>query len=200
MEKYKNSEGELCKKPFWSLPRRCPHTTQFDPTNQEHLDFIEAFGMLHAKFWGCSAPDGNQPRDVTRRYIAEVASTVELLDTHTASDPPMNEEEAKKYQDGVSAADHQKAAQDFDPTQFDELAERVCERLEEARVAGLGLTLFEDEFEKDDDANFHIAFITAASNLRATGYGIAPESFFRTKLVAGKIIPGTHYPLLAIHY
>lgn len=28
------------------------------------------------------------------------------------------------------------------------------------------------EFEKDDDANFHIDFITAASNLRAENYGI----------------------------
>ena len=30
------------------------------------------------------------------------------------------------------------------------------------------------EFEKDDDTNFHMDFITAASNLRAENYDIAP--------------------------
>lgn len=29
------------------------------------------------------------------------------------------------------------------------------------------------EFEKDDDTNFHMDFIVAASNLRANNYGIA---------------------------
>ena len=29
-------------------------------------------------------------------------------------------------------------------------------------------------FEKDDDANFHMDFITASSNLRAENYSIAP--------------------------
>ena len=45
------------------------------------------------------------------------------------------------------------------------------------------------EFEKDDDANDHISFITAASNLRAICYGIAPVDSMETRKVAGKIVP-----------
>lgn len=45
------------------------------------------------------------------------------------------------------------------------------------------------EFEKDDDTNFHIDFIHAASNLRARNYKIHECDQQKTKMIAGKIIP-----------
>lgn len=41
------------------------------------------------------------------------------------------------------------------------------------------------DFEKDDDTNFHMDFITAASNLRAMNYGINVADRHHTKQVAG---------------
>uniref|UniRef100_A0A8C4TMQ4 E1 ubiquitin-activating enzyme n=1 Tax=Erpetoichthys calabaricus TaxID=27687 RepID=A0A8C4TMQ4_ERPCA len=45
------------------------------------------------------------------------------------------------------------------------------------------------EFEFKDEFNGHIDFITAASNLRARMYSIESADRFRTKRIAGKIIP-----------
>lgn len=45
------------------------------------------------------------------------------------------------------------------------------------------------EFEKDDDTNFHIDFINAGANLRATNYVITNCDRQKTKMIAGKIIP-----------
>ena len=45
------------------------------------------------------------------------------------------------------------------------------------------------EFEKDDDTNGHIKFISSSSNLRGLNYNINTVSDFETKGIAGKIIP-----------
>lgn len=45
------------------------------------------------------------------------------------------------------------------------------------------------EFEKDDDSNHHMDFITLASNFRASNYKIMRADKYTTKGIAGKIIP-----------
>lgn len=46
-----------------------------------------------------------------------------------------------------------------------------------------------EEFEKDDDSNFHIDFIYAAGNARALNYGLPVMDWIQVKLKAGRIVP-----------
>jgi len=45
------------------------------------------------------------------------------------------------------------------------------------------------EFEKDNDLNFHIDFLTASANCRASNYKLDKMDWLTVKLKAGRIIP-----------
>jgi len=46
-----------------------------------------------------------------------------------------------------------------------------------------------EEFEKDNDSNFHIDFMAAMGNSRAASYKLEPMSWLQVKLKAGRIVP-----------
>jgi hypothetical protein len=51
------------------------------------------------------------------------------------------------------------------------------------------LKLQVEEFEKDNDDNFHVDFIHAMTNVRATNYKLDEMDWITVKIKAGKIIP-----------
>lgn len=72
-------------------------------------------------------------------------------------------------------------------SQIDQLETRIGQLLTDSSMHECKLRA--EEFEKDNDANFHIQFIASAGNLRARNYRITEVEPWKAKIIAGKIIP-----------
>jgi len=128
-----------------------PKPSAFDPQNPLHMDFLATATLLKARAF--NVVDSESTVAAVRPQVESVLS--ELLPGYKPSrrvDPPEEELDARIKRE------------------FEEVRRAV------ARIVGREgkFSAIPQIFEKDDNANGHIDFVTAASNLRAANYGIAP--------------------------
>ncbi|OAQ28961.1 ubiquitin-activating emzyme E1 [Linnemannia elongata AG-77] len=151
---------------FWSAPKRPPTPLEFNIDDPSHLEFIIAAANLHAFNYGLK---GETNPEVFRQTLA-----------HTIV-PEFKPKSGVKIQVTESET---MPTEESDQADLQKLIDTLP-----APSTLAGYRLHPVEFEKDDDTNFHIDFITATSNLRASNYGINPADKHRTKFIAGRIIP-----------
>lgn len=135
-----------------------------------HLDFVIAAANLRAFNYGLRG--------------AAASETGVFSQTLDQVQPP---EFTPKKGVKIATQENEQPQQQNSLLNNDELDEIISALPAPATLAGYRLNPV--EFEKDDDSNFHIDFITAASNLRALNYGIQTADRHQTKFIAGKIIP-----------
>ena len=170
--------------PFWSPPKRVPKPLPFDPTDKMHMQFVVAGANLRAFTFGITPPpDSRDPAAVAE--ILRTAPECKVTPFKPFTDASI-ETENKQEDEARRAAAGQAAAAMSDE---DAIKQEVAALLGARSQLPGGFTVHTNEFEKDDDTNHHMDFISSFGNLRARNYGIEEIEKFAAKLKAGRIIP-----------
>lgn len=162
--------------PFWSEKKRYPTVVVFNAEDESHINFMMSATCLFASLLGVVPPkqedDDTWCADYrTTEFVVSVVKGLSLIEYVQAPVSGAGIEGPKDMEDNI-----------------DGILAKLFTALDEA-AASLTLPKYElADFEKDDDMNFHIAFITAAANLRCDNYSIKRTDFQACKVIAGKII------------
>ncbi|KAK4696125.1 ubiquitin-activating enzyme E1, partial [Lecanoromycetidae sp. Uapishka_2] len=159
--------------PFWSGPKRAPDPLTFNASNPTHLGYVLSAAHLHAFNYGIDSSS------ITQSHCKNVMDDMIIPDFKPSSSVKIQAD------DNEPDPNAQSAGSKFDDN---DTLEKIVSQLPSPKSLR-GYKLQPVEFEKDDDTNHHIDFITAASNLRAQNYAIAEADRHKTKFIAGKIIP-----------
>jgi len=162
---------------FWSGHKRFPTAATFDASNETHWRFFVDSTSLFAAMLG-AVPQKKEGDD---SYLKEFRSQAWVAQVVQALTLP-------EYIAGAVNTEGDTSAGGGGKTDSKATLNALLQQLEAFKGKPVP-TLEEAEFEKDDDFNFHIDFITRCGNLRADNYHISNSDFQKVKLVAGKIVP-----------
>ncbi|KAH7820121.1 putative Ubiquitin-like modifier-activating enzyme 1 A (Uba1A) [Monocercomonoides exilis] len=201
--------GEL----FWSGHKRMPTPLTFDKANPMHIEFVASAAFIRAQNYSITVEGAGEGGEMDMKAVAEIAAGVvpPPFVPRQGISIDMDGQAGKSsaaLSDGASSStessfDESKVgAMEVEPSSEEEMEqslnkereseEKVFQQMVNDLPSGSQLkaiSVQSIEFEKDDDTNHHIDFITAGANLRAINYGIPTADRSRIKQISGKIIP-----------
>ena len=126
------------------------------------MDYIVAFANIRAAEYGI-------PQVNDRKLVAQLVSQVQVpvFTPRSGVAIALNDQEAQNMANYGG---------NVDADRLQQLQQEIPNR-EDLRNA----SIVPQDFEKDDDTNFHMDFIVACSNLRAFNYSIPPADKLKVK-------------------
>ena len=165
---------------FWSPPKRFPRPLDFDQADPAQASLIQAAAILKARVYGVEVPAAAlDPNPAGAAAVAAQAAAVPV--------PAFVPKEGLKIEtDPKAEGGGGGGGGGGDGEDLDALLARL-----DAAAAALPPTfsLAPQPFEKDDDTNFHMAYVAGCANMRARCYAIPEVDRLAAKLIAGKIVP-----------
>lgn len=165
--------------PFWSEKKRYPTAAVFNVDDISHLTFLGSTFCLLGVVLGFFPPKTENDDKWLESYhdpewiksIVPKLSVPEYLRVLTTIDANSSVASNTTSADGSES-----------------LITALLGELR-AEATGAQLPIMEAiDFEKDDDLNFHIDFVTSAANLRCDNYALKRTDFQSCKVIAGRII------------
>jgi ubiquitin-activating enzyme E1 len=163
-DEMEKSSGEK----FWTGTKRRPRaidwTTEPSP---ELMEYLYCTANMYASVWGV---ENVRDRAEFESFVKQ-ANLTQPAWTPSSEGVDLSEGEEEKVADGG-----------------DEEVEKLKGDLYAVDVSALQPAQPQD-FEKDDDLNFHVDFLTVSTNLRSYNYDIKSSQRHTVKVTAGRIIP-----------
>lgn len=160
---------------FWQSPKRPPKALEFDISNELHFSFLQSASRLHATVHNIHFTT----EDLTKETFGQILDNIKVPEFVPSNKTiEVDEQESKPPETSEEVEDEVLQACQF-----------LINALSSQGFDKGMLNVTPLEFEKDDDSNGHIDYITAASNLRATMYSIENADRLKTKKIAGRIVP-----------
>jgi len=155
-------------KKFWTGTKRRPRPVDWTKPIPELMEYLYSTSNLYASVWHV---EGVRDREAFQAVVNELQL-----------EQPKWEASGEKVDlsEGDNEVDGEGSSGEDDETLKAELYKTDTSKLQPAQPA---------EFEKDDDLNFHIDFLTVATNLRSWNYDIKASPRHTVKVTAGRIIP-----------
>lgn len=154
--------------PFWTGTKRRPRAIDWNKPTPLLMEYLYSTSNLYAAVWKVEVV-----RDLDKFQAIVDGLNLEQPEWEPSSENvDLNEGDNEEGNSGAGSEDDEKLKAELykiDPTKLRAAAPQ--------------------EFEKDDDLNFHIDFLTAATNLRAWNYDIKASPRHAVKVTAGRIIP-----------
>jgi ubiquitin-activating enzyme E1 len=155
--------------PYWTGTKRRPNPVEFSTDDALCMEYLYATANMYAFTF-----EVEQIRD-----RADFAGSVKAM---------VREGDLKQTEWKASGASKVEAEDDEGDKVDPKDKAALIEALQEVEGEDL-IRAIPHDFEKDDDENFHIDYLTIASNLRAWNYNITQTERHAVKVTAGRIIP-----------